>query len=76
MQQSLRYYVSNTGGSLLKVNQKENVIINYEAHKNVTIFNDYKQVKDFKEYNIDYSYYINATQKVINEIINQQLSIF
>lgn len=74
LQKSVRYYVSNSGGSLLKVDENGNKT-NYESTKVVTVFNDYVE-KDISEYNIDYAYYINQTQKVINEIINPQLSLF
>ena len=73
LQKSVRYYVSIGGGTLLKTNRAENVIEQYEANKTVTIFNDFVLKED---YNIDYGYYINATYKIINEIINQQLSLW
>jgi len=75
LQKSVRYYVSNDGGSLLKTNRKENVINQYEAGKNVTVFNDYVD-KPMSEYDLNYAYYIHATQKIINEIIKQQLTLF
>ena len=73
LQKSVRYYVSKNGGTLLKTNRAEHDIEQYEANKIVTIFNDYYSSED---YNIDYGYYINATYKIINEIINQQLSLW
>jgi DNA polymerase elongation subunit (family B) len=73
LQKSVRYYISTDGGTLLKT--AEEVVQNYEANKRVTIFNDYFE-KPMKDYNIDYGYYIHATQKIINEIINPQLSIW
>lgn len=73
LQRSVRYYVSTSGGSLLKVDKETGAQHNYEAGKQVTIFNDYFKMDD---YNIDYAYYINQTQKVINEIINPQLKLF
>ena len=76
LQKSVRYYVSTNGGSLIKKNDKDGVIINYEQSKNVTIFNDYKEENNFDNYKINYPYYIHATQKIINEIINQQLTLF
>ena len=73
LQKSVRYYVSTDGGTLLKKN--ENTIIEYEANKRVTIFNEVIY-RPMNAYNIDYGYYINSTQKIINEIINPQLSLF
>ena len=76
LQQSVRYYVSTNGGMLIKVDKETNAIERYEVSKNITIFNDYIPQNSFANYNIDYGYYINQTQKIINEIINQQLSLF
>ena len=76
LQKSVRYYVSTSGGSLLKIDRQTGSQFNYEAGKSVTIFNDYVEQKDFADYGIDYAYYINQVQKVIDEIINPQLSLW
>jgi hypothetical protein len=85
IQKSMRYYVSNRGGTLVKIdnnffNKKmkriEKRITNYEADQYVTLFNDYFNVSDFKEYDINYSYYINETQKIINAVVPPQQSLF
>ncbi|HKL13700.1 MAG TPA: hypothetical protein VJ907_08850 [Halanaerobiales bacterium] len=74
LQNSVRYYISTIGGTLLK--RKENgEVTNYESKYRVTIFNNYIE-KDIKDYNINYTYYINSAQKVLDEIINPQLSLF
>jgi len=73
LQQSVRYYVSKDGGSLYKRHKEDGRLINYCVGKNVTLFNDYF---DSENYNIDYNYYINQTQKIIDEIINPQLTLF
>lgn len=75
LQKSVRYYVSTDGGTLLKTDREEDKVTNYESNKRVTIFNDYVE-KDMKEYNIDYIYYIHNIQKIIDEIINPQLTLF
>jgi len=72
LQKSVRYYVSTNGGVLLKKDYETNKIENYEVNKKITVFNDYFE----GDYNIDYGYYINNTQKIINEIINPQLTLF
>jgi DNA polymerase elongation subunit (family B) len=74
LQKSVRYYVSTDGGTLLK-EKEDGSKTNYESGKRVTIFNDYVE-KDMKNYNIDYPYYINHVQKIIDEIINPQLTLF
>ena len=76
LQKSVRYYVSTSGGSLLKVDKETGGQSKYEVGKNVTIFNDYVERENITDYGIDYSYYINHVQKVINEIINPQLSLW
>jgi hypothetical protein len=84
LQKSVRYYVSTNGAKLFKTEpppEYANFMHNlepfypredYEVNKLVTIFNNYKE----GPYNIDYGYYINSTQKIINEIINPQLTLF
>lgn len=76
LQRSVRYYVSTNGGILLKTCDEEDKSSNYEVNKRVTIFNDYVKYNDFSKYNIDYSYYINSAQKIIDTIINPQLTLF
>ena len=42
----------------------------------VTLFNNYVN-KLWEDYNVDYNYYISATQKIIDEIANfNQLKLF
>jgi hypothetical protein len=72
LQKSVRYYVSTNGGVLLKKDYENGDTENYEVNKKITIFNDYFE----GPYNIDYGYYINQTQKIINEIINPQLDLW
>ncbi len=75
LQKSVRYYVSTTGGSLFKKDEKGS-LFNYEAGKTVVIFNDYVDLGDIHNYNLDYAYYIHAVQQVVDEIINPQLSLW
>lgn len=74
LQRSVRYYVSSDGGVLLK-RKEDGSKTNYESGKRITIFNDYVK-KDIQDYKINYSYYISNTQKIIDEIINPQLTLF
>ena len=50
--------------------------INYCVNRKVTILNNNKDFKDIKDRNIDYGYYISETQKVVDQIINPQLTLF
>jgi DNA polymerase elongation subunit (family B) len=75
LQKTIRYYISKSGGTLFKVDPKENKYINYCVNRQVTIFNQYIK-KDIKDYNIDYGYYISETQKIIDQIIPKQLKLW
>lgn len=73
LQQSVRFFISTDGGTLFKRNPEDGKVINYCVGNRVTIFNDYTESED---YNIDYGYYIHETQKIIDEIISPQLTLF
>lgn len=89
IQDSVRYYVSNTGVSLVKEKEiekqgiysiideetKEKQDIQYEVGNYVTIFNEF-ELKD--DYDINYPYYISEAKKIIEKIdpLNKQLSIW
>jgi hypothetical protein len=70
---SVRYYISTDGGGLYKKENETKKMINYCVGKRVTIFNNYFKSDDYK---IDYNYYISETQKLIDEIIKPQLTLF
>jgi hypothetical protein len=84
LQKSVRYYVSTNGAKLFKTepppefsnwmhnNEPYYPREDYEVNKLVTIFNNYFESNDYK---IDYGYYINNAQKIIDEIINPQLTL-
>lgn len=42
----------------------------------VTIFNKYFKVDNFKDYNIDYQFYITEANKLINPLICKELDLF
>lgn len=74
LDRTTRYYISNTGGILLKdFNGKLNgVNVGFSA----IIFNKYIE-KDFKDYNINYRFYIAEANKIKNVIEDYgQLSLF
>lgn len=76
LQRSVRFYISTNGGTLYKVDRQNNKYINYCVNRKVTILNNNLIQKDIKDYNIDYGYYIKEANKIIDEIINPQLSLF
>ena len=73
LQQSVRFFVSNNGGTLFKRDPIEGKLIAYSSGNRVSIFNDYYESED---YDINYGYYIHETQKIIDEIVNPQLTLF
>jgi hypothetical protein len=75
LQKIVRFYVSLNGGILYKKDE-EGKIINYCVGKYVTLFNNYIHFDNFNKYNINYNYYISETQKIIDQIINPQLTLF
>ena len=76
LQKTVRFYISTNGGTLYKVDRDNNKYINYCVNHRVTILNDNRNSKDIKDYNIDYSYYIYEVHKIINTIIDPQLTLW
>ena len=76
-QHTNRFYVSKKGAYLYKYKdlfgkrKYTSLISGY----GVELFNDYIE-KPIKEYNIDYSYYISETRKIIEEMEPKQLTLF
>lgn len=66
-QQLNRYYFSKTAPRLFK--QKDNIgtMQSVNVGEGVVLFNEYKELS-WKDYNINYQYYISSTQKIIEEI--------
>lgn len=75
LQKTLRFYISKDGGTLYKSDMQNNKRIAYCVNRQQTIFNNFIE-KSISDYNIDYGYYITETQKIIDLIINPQLSLF
>jgi hypothetical protein len=67
LQQTIRYYISNTGSKIIKKNNTDNREIQVEAGNgyNSTMI-DYVE-KPFEEYDINYDYYL---EKIKKEILN------
>ena len=78
LQKTIRYYISNTGSKIIKVNNSDNRQIQVEAGKWMqTIFNTYIE-KPFEEYDINFNYYLENIKKEIDilEPKIQQLKLF
>ena len=78
LQKTIRYYISNKGSKILKINNSDNRQIQVEAGKWMqNVFNTYIE-KPFEEYDINYDYYLESIMKEIKilEPKNQQLKLF
>jgi hypothetical protein len=79
LQKTLRYYISNNGCKIYKVNKSDKREIQLESGKWMqSLFNVYEE-KPWEEYNIDESYYLDKIYREINNIIPKkktQLELF
>ena len=73
-QKNVRYYISNKGSSFTKYYADGSTEIIAGGYQ-VKVFNKYIE-KDMKDYNINYQYYIQEANKIINTIIDNQLTLF
>lgn len=72
-QKTNRYFVVNNGAKLFKRKVKENSLAELVAGRQVALFNDYYESDN---YDINYSYYIQQTQKVLDKLEPKQLNLF
>tara|TARA_R110002020_G_scaffold190644_1_gene390221 strand:+ start:10421 stop:12409 length:1989 start_codon:yes stop_codon:yes gene_type:complete len=73
LQKTIRYFISNQGAKLIKVNNNDGREIQPESGKwLVTIFNQYVD-KEWEDYNINESYYLNAVYKEIENVAGPKL---
>jgi len=79
LQKINRYYISNKGSKIIKVNQKDGREIQLEAGPWLqTIYNKMKLYTRWSAYDINYLYYIKAIEKEISNIMAEtnQLKLF
>jgi len=68
LQKINRYYISNKGVKIIKVNKTDKREIQLESGRWMqTIFNDIKE-KEWKDYDINQKYYLDAIEKEIDNI--------
>ena len=79
LQKINRYYISNKGVKIIKVNKNDGREIQLEAGRWMqTVMNDIKE-KEWSSYDINEKYYLEAIEKEINNIIGvktNQLNLF
>ena len=74
LDRTTRYYISNSGGSIIKQfdeSRFSGVNVGYSA----TLFNVYEE-KSIKEYDINYNFYITEANKIKNAVSDGQLTLF
>ena len=74
LQKNIRYYVSKTGGVVIKKYKDKPKRISILAKRTVTLLNNYIEYDDFSKYNIDYNYYKSRVMDIINKIYLQNTS--
>jgi len=77
LQETIRYYISNTGGKIIKVNKSDGRRSQVEAGRWLqTPFIKFEE-KEFNEYDINYKYYLDKVNKIIQSIepVNNQLKL-
>jgi hypothetical protein len=70
-----RYYFQKTAPLLFKKKKGGKQFENINVGEGVCLFNEYVE-KSFKEYNINYSHYIEKAANIIADITNKQLVLF
>ena len=75
LSKTTRYYISNQGGALQKKFVESEKINGVNVGYVTTIFNKYEE-KPMEEYDINYQFYISEAKKIINQIEDNQLSLF
>lgn len=74
LQKTIRYYVSRSGGVVIKKYKDSNKRISILAKHNVTLLNDFIEYDDFSKYDIKYNYYKSRIMDIINKIYLQNTS--
>lgn len=76
LQKTNRYYVSNSGGGLVKVHRKDGRVLSVLANNYVRILNKYDKDKPFEEYDLKLGYYKAEIMKIIDVIEPPAMTLF
>lgn len=76
LQRTNRFYISNTGGTVIKRNVVSGRRIGMYVGRLAKVLNDYDSEVPFDEYDVDISYYENEVMKVVDAIRPPQMSLF
>ena len=69
LQKTNRFYISNTGGTLIKHHRIRGNNIGLMVGNTVQVLNDYDKSKPFSEYNVNLDFYRDEVFKYINKIV-------
>lgn len=75
LQKTVRYYISEVGGMLIKRNTEDRREIQLNSGFSSTVFN-IAEYKPINKYRIDYDFYISEANRVKNAVYDGQLSMF
>jgi uncharacterized protein (DUF927 family) len=74
LQKTLRYYISSNGSKIIKVNKSDGREIQIESGKWLqSVYNKHSE-KEWEEYDVNESYYIQSAYKEIKNIIPHYFS--
>lgn len=75
LSKNTRYYISNSGGFLYKRHGLDNRLHGVSVGYLCTYFNKYIE-KPIEEYDLNYQFYVDECNKIINMIEDKQLNLF
>ncbi|MBP8707695.1 MAG: hypothetical protein KBH94_03095 [Caldisericia bacterium] len=76
LQKTNRFYISNSGGAIMKRDKTTGKLIGLYVGNNVRILNDYNPNDSFEDYDVNLSFYYNEVIKIIEEIEPKQTVLF
>jgi hypothetical protein len=77
LDRTTRYYISNKGGYLCKQFKENNNKVGVNIGYTATLFNKFVEKDNFKDYNINYQFYIAEAMKIVDAIVEKNtLSLF
>jgi hypothetical protein len=68
LQKTNRFYISKSGGRLIKKSKKNGKEIGLYVGKNLRILNDFNENDPFENYDIDYGYYLEECHALIDDV--------
>jgi hypothetical protein len=69
LQKTNRFFISNSGGSLIKRNKNTDKTIGLYVGKKVQILNDFDESIPFQDYDIDYNFYLEECHALVDDVI-------